>query len=188
MSRPVAPDEAAPAPRADLVVRTVARDPRTGVPAHSDLRAVHDVMEAAFRDHFNYHEETLEEFVSRLREDPGHRWDHWWIAEIVPEDGGPAQPAGALVGAASYGDDGEPDSSYVEYLGVLRSARGKGVAKALLQTVFADAARRGRPTVGIEVDETSSTGAGALYLSLGFATKHVTQSWQLEVPVVDPAA
>ncbi|MCW2614658.1 MAG: GCN5-related N-acetyltransferase, partial [Frankiales bacterium] len=187
MSRPVDPREAEdgflPAPDPGVVIRTVARDPETGMPLESDLAAVHDVLETAFTDHFNYHEETFDEFVSRLREDPGHRWDHWWIAELQPDGDGPPEPAGALVGAVSPGADGGPDSSYVEYLGVLRSARGRGVATSLLRAVFADAARRGRPSVGIEVDQDSSTGAAGLYLSMGFTTSYVTQSWHVDLPV-----
>ena len=103
----------------------------TGMPDEDDLRTVHDILESAFADHFNSHEETFDEFVFRLREDPGHRWDHWWIAELV--DGDEPEPAGALVGAVSEGGDGQPDGSYVEYIGVLQNARGRGVAKSLLQ-------------------------------------------------------
>jgi mycothiol synthase len=188
MSRPVDPQEAGaqafPEPGPGVVIRRVRRDDADGLPRQSDLAAVHTVLETAFTDHFNYHEETFEEFCSRLREDPGHRWDHWWLAELV-EQGRSPQPAGALVAAVSHGADGEPDSSYVEYLGVLRSARGRGVASSLLHAVFADAARWGRVSVGIEVDEDSSTGAAGLYLSMGFVTKYVTQSWHLDVPVRD---
>jgi ribosomal protein S18 acetylase RimI-like enzyme len=186
MNRAVDPREADPGahPPAgeDVVVRTVAEDVATGMPVQSDLKAIHDVLETAFTDHFNYHEETFDEFCSRLREDPGHRWDHWWIAELV-SDAAPPLPAGALVGAASHGSGGEAESSYVEYLGVLRDARGRGVASSLLHAVFADAARRGRRSVGIEVDEDSSTGAAGLYLSLGFETAYVTQSWHRDLPV-----
>ena len=182
MSRPVDPSEgeALLDPGPGVVIRTVARDETTGLPDQSDLQAVHDVLETSFTDHFNYHEETFDEFVSRLREDPGHRWAHWWIAELV-EDGQPAEAAGALVGAVSPGSDGAPDSSYVEYLGVLRNARGRGVATSLLQAVFIDAAQRGRPQCGIEVDEDSSTGAAGLYLSMGFVTSYVTQSWHRDL-------
>jgi mycothiol synthase len=186
MSRPVQPQEAEPGvlpePGPDLVVRRVRRDDDDGLPRQSDLAAVHGVLEAAFTDHFNYHEETFEEFCSRLREDPGHRWDHWWIAEVV-EEGSPPQPAGALVAAVSPGEGGAADSSYVEYLGVLRSARGRGAARSLLHAVFADAARRGRASVGIEVDQDSPTGAAGLYLSMGFVTSYVTQSWHRDLPV-----
>ncbi len=169
MSRPVLPDEA------DLVPDP-ARWEREGVmvrlaEGESDLRAVHDVLEAAFTDHFNSKPETFDEFLFRLREDPGHRWDHWWLAEV---DG---EPAGALVGTESG------TSSYVAYIGVVEIARGRGVAKGLLRTIIADAAGRGRSHVGLEVDSDSSTGAHGLYLSMGWETKYVTQSWHRDVPV-----
>ncbi len=184
MSRPVDPSEgepgAFPAPREGVVVRAVRRG-ADGMPEIDDLRAVHDVLEASFADHFNSHEETFDEFIDRLRADPGHRWDHWWLAELVGGDA--VEPAGALVGEVSPGSNGEPDGSYVSYLGVLSSARGRGIAKSLLHTVIADAAQRGRDRVGLEVDADSPTGADALYRSMGFVTKYMTQSWHLDVTV-----
>jgi len=183
MTRPVTPDEASlDAEVSDEVrIRRVERQ-GTGMPAEEDLRTVHDILEESFADHFNSHEESFDEFVFRLREDPGHRWDHWWIAEIVSEDAEP-EPAGALVGAVSEGSDGAPDGSYVEYLGVRQNARGRGVAKSLLRTIIADAASRGRDRVGLEVDADSPTGADALYVAMGFETKYVTESWHRDVPV-----
>ena len=188
MSRPVTPEEADldSDAKEGVRIRRVERQ-GTGMPSEEDLRIVHDVLESAFADHFNSHEETFDEFVSRLREDPGHRWDHWWIAELVPEDTDDApttvEPAGAVVGAVSEGEGGKPDGSYVEYIGVLSNARGRGVAKSLLATVIADAAERGRDRVGLEVDADSPTGADSLYTSMGWATVYVTQSWHKDVPV-----
>ena len=183
MSRIVDPQEAAPgvlpAPGPGVVVRRVARDPDSGLPVERDLAAVHTVLEEAFTDHFNYHEESFEQFCARLREDPGHRWDHWWIAEVTADDGAPS-PAGALVAAVTAGD---PPGSYVEYLGVLRTARGRGVATSLLHSVFVDAAARDRPTVGIEVDADSPTGAAELYLAMGFTTDYQTASWHRDLAV-----
>lgn len=182
MSRPVTTDESALVPdpagwESDrgTTFRRVERG-EDGMPTEDDLRAVHDVLEAAFADHFNSHEESFAEFVHRLREDPGHRWDHWWLAEVEGE------PVGALVGTVSESDDG-PDGSYVAYLGVLDSARGRGVAKGLLHTILADAATRGRNRVGLEVDADSPTGADGLYTALGWQTSYVTESWHLDVPV-----
>ncbi|GAA5116147.1 hypothetical protein GCM10023339_24350 [Alloalcanivorax gelatiniphagus] len=152
-----------------------------GMPDETDLRAVHEVLEGAFTDHFNSAEETFQEFIHRLREDPGHRWDHWWLAEIVDGDGRP-EPAGALVGTVSESGTG-PDGSYVAYLGVLESARGRGVATGLLRTIIADAASRGRDRVGLEVDADSPTGADGLYTAMGWGTKYVTGSWHRTVPV-----
>lgn len=189
MSRPVTPDEAGLVPdpaawRQDRVtIRLVRRTPE-GLPDAVDVQAVHQVLEEAFRDHFNSWAETFPEFVYRLREDPGHRWDHWWLAELddSPVEGlGPA-PVGALVGTV-LDTDGGPDGSYVSYIGVLDAARGQGVGKALLRTIIADAAARGRDRVGLEVDADSPTGAEGLYTSLGWQTTHATESWHRDVPV-----
>lgn len=188
MSRPVTEDEAALVPdperweRKGVVFRQVRRE-GDGMPDANDLHAVHDILESSFTDHFNSSEESFEEFLFRLREDPGHRWDHWWLAEIV-DGGGDPEPVGALVGTVSESGDG-PDGSYVSYLGVLETARGRGVAKGLLTTIIADAASRGRDRVGLEVDADSSTGADQLYVGMGWKTKYVTQSWHRDVPVTD---
>ena len=185
MTRPVAADEADAVTSPErweedgVVVRLVRRT-GGGMPDEDDLREVHEVLEGAFVDHFNSSEETFEEFVHRLREDPGHRWDHWWLAELA--EGDDVQPVGALIGTVSESNDG-PDGSYVSYLGVLEAARGRGVAKRLLRTIIADAAQRGRDRVGLEVDADSPTGAAGLYTSMGWTTKYVTQSWHRDVPV-----
>lgn len=191
MARPVIAEEAEegtlPDPRDEVFVRQVRRA-EDGMPDELDLRIVHDVLEASFADHFNSHYETFDEFIFRLRSDPGHRWDHWWIAEVSDEgaeDPAIAEmlPAGTLVGVASEGDDETPGGTYVSYLGVLQSSRGHGVAKALLNAVIADAAQRGRNRVTLEVDIDSSTGADGLYLAMGFEPKYTTQSWHKVLPI-----
>jgi len=184
-TRPVAPDEVDLVPDPDrwerdgMRIRLVRRT-GSGMPDEDDLRDVHDVLEGAFVDHFNSWEETFDEFLHRLREDPGHRWDHWWLAELV--DGDERQPVGALVATVSSSATG-PDGSYVSYIGVLEAARGRGVAKGLLRTVIADAAARGRDRVGLEVDADSPTGAHGLYAAMGWETTYVTESWHRDVPV-----
>jgi mycothiol synthase len=183
MSRPVTPEEAGlPAGTRDGVRIRLVELTDDGAPDEDDLRIVHDVLETSFADHFNSHEETFDEFVSRLREDPGHRWDHWWIAELV-DDEGDLVPAGALVGSVSRGTGDAPDGSYVEYIGVLQNARGRGVATSLLRTVIADAAARRRDRVGLEVDADSPTKAEALYTAMGWRTVYVTESWHRNVRV-----
>ncbi len=184
MSRPVTPADADLSPDLDpaVVVRRVSRA-GDAMPEREDVVTVHDVLEEAFTDHFNYHYETFDEFCSRLREEPGHRWDHWWIAELVDDSAAVPRPAGVLVATASPGDGDAPEGSYVAYLGVLRSARGRGVARSLLNTVIVDAAERGRDRVGLEVDADSPTGAVDLYTSTGFRTSFITQSWHRDLPV-----
>ncbi|WP_309134343.1 GNAT family N-acetyltransferase [Cellulomonas sp.] len=187
MTRPTGPEDAgadAPPP-ARVRVRRVRRG-EDGMPDGADLMAVHVVLEESFTDHFNYHPEPFDDLVSRLRADPGHRWDHWWLAESVDADR-PSRPVGALVATVSPGHDGAPDGTYVAYLGVLRSARGRGAARALLDAAVADAARRGRGHVSLEVDADSPTGADRLYESLGFRTALTTQSWHRDVRVAGVA-
>jgi ribosomal protein S18 acetylase RimI-like enzyme len=187
MSRPVTAKEADLVPdpaewtQDGRTIRLVRRTPE-GLPDAIDLHAVHQVLELAFADHFNSWEETFGEFTHRLQEDPGHRWDHWWIASIEGEAGIGPEPVGALVGTQVDSAHG-PDGSYVAYIGVLDRARGRGVAKGLLRTIIADAAARGRDRVGLEVDADSPTGASGLYESMGWKTKYVTQSWHKDVPV-----
>ena len=113
MNRPVTSDDALldTDAREGVRIRKVERQ-GTGMPSEEDLRIVHDVLESAFADHFNSHEETFDEFVFRLREDPGHRWDHWWIAELV--DGPEPEPAGALVGTMLEGGLDEQGTHRVE--------------------------------------------------------------------------
>ena len=123
------------------------------------------MLEGAFTDHFNSAEETFDEFLHRLREDPGHRWDHWWLAELVDGE----SRAGRRPGRHRPRVEHRPDGSYVSYLGVLETARGRGVAKGLLRTIIADAAARGRDRVGLEVDADSPTGADGLYVAMGWA-------------------
>lgn len=209
MTRPVTPAEATdgPEPRPGVVIRRVRRDEVVGLPDDYDLREVHQVLEESFVDHFNSYRETFDEFLGRLREDPGHRWDHWWIAEIVSDDtdddedtdedtdddegstdSGRRVTAGALVATTTTGrldaeGNPQPDGSYVEYIGVHKRARGRGVAKALLNAVIADAAARGRDRVGLEVDADSPTGADGLYRSMGWETTYNTESWHRDVPV-----
>jgi ribosomal protein S18 acetylase RimI-like enzyme len=189
MSRTVTADETSLVPAAELwsgrgVTFRLVRRRGDGMPDEDDLRAVHDVLEEAFTDHFNSKPETFDEFLHRLRVDPGHRWDHWWLASLG-EPGEPLEPVGALVATVSEATSG-PDGSYVAYLGVVEAARGRGVAKGLLRTVIADAAARGRDRVGLEVDAESSTGAQQLYRSLGWETSYVTESWHRDVPVSQP--
>lgn len=182
MTRPVAAHEAGtlPATREGVTVRPVERH-ADGLPVAQDLQDVHRVLEESFQDHFSSYRESFPEFVMRLREDPGHRWDHWWLATVETDEG--LFPAGALVCSVMREDAEGFEGSYVDYIGVHRRARGRGVAKALLHTAIGDAARRGRNRVGLEVDADSPTRADGLYTSMGWATDHRTQSWHRELDV-----
>ncbi len=182
MSRPVSADETVPDVRPGVSVRQVRTHDLgdgTTMPYAADLQTVHRMLEESFEDHFNSYRESFPEFVQRLREDPGHRWDHWWLAFV--EADGALLPGGALVSTRLAPDESGTPGSYVDYIGVHRRSRGRGVAKALLTTVIADAAGRGRNRVGLEVDGDSPTGANGLYTSMGWSTAYITESWHKEV-------
>lgn len=182
MYRPVTAADVAPTLRPGVVVRRVGvhdLGDGTTFPVAEDLQTVHRMLEESFEDHFNSYRESFPEFTQRLREDPGHHWDHWWLALV--EDEGQMVPGGALVSTSVAGDADGVEGSYVDYIGVHSRARGRGVAKALLLTVLADAAERGRARVGLEVDDDSPTGADGLYRSMGWETSYVTESWHKDL-------
>ena len=180
MTRPVAPEEATTLSRArpGVTIRRVASHDN-GLPVAADLQVVHEMLESSFEDHFNSYRESFPEFVQRLREDPGHRWDHWWLAFVDVD--GVQEPAGAVVSTVLPENSNGHEGSYVDYIGVHRNARGRGVAKSLLHTVIGDAAERGRDRVGLEVDTASPTGADGLYRAMGWETDYVTESWFKEI-------
>jgi GNAT superfamily N-acetyltransferase len=186
MTRPVGAGERLPPLREGVTVRRVGTH-ENGVPVAQDLQVVHRMLEESFQDHFNSYRESFPEFVQRLREDPGHRWDHWWLAFVSPDDEGDRAdvPAGAIVCSVLPADASGAEGSYVDYIGVNRLARGRGVAKGLLHTVLADAASRGRNRVGLEVDADSPTRADQLYVSMGWRTDYATESWFREVTTAD---
>ncbi len=181
MERPVSPEEATttPAPRQGVRVRRVDTH-STGLPVAQDVRTVHRMLEESFADHFNSYRESFAEFASRLVEGPEARWDHWFIAEVQQGDGS-WLPGGGLVADPMPATPSAGEGTYLEYLGVHRSARGRGVAKALLNTAIRDAAERGRTRVGLEVDADSPTGADGLYRSMGWETTSRTLSFHAHV-------
>lgn len=182
MRRPIAPDEATslPAPREGTRVRRVHRHD-SGLPIAQDVRTVHRMLEESFADHFNSYRESFAEFAQRLIENPETAdWDHWWIAEI--ERDGRWLPAGGLVAAPIRATATRGEGTYLEYLGVHRSARGHGIAKSLLRAAIQDAAERGRDFVDLEVDDDSPTGADGIYASMGWETFERTRSWHTTAP------
>ena len=182
MRRPVSPEEATslPTPREGTRVRRVHRH-ESGLPVAQDVRTVHRMLEESFADHWGSYRESFAEFVQRLIEAPYEAdWDHWWIAEIERE--GRWLPAGGLVAAPIRATATRGEGTYLEYLGVHRSARGHGIAKSLLRAALRDAAERGRTFVDLEVDEDSPTGADRIYASMGWETYERTHSWHATAP------
>lgn len=126
----------------------------------ADLRAIYDVLEPAFLEHFGAAPATYEQWID-ARSSPG-LLDRslWWLATV---DG---EPAAALIGRRN------PGRGWVEELGTLAAFRRRGLARALLLTSFTEFLGRGYDQVGLAVDATNPTGAVRLYESLGMRRSH----------------
>lgn len=164
-----------PAPREGVRVRKIARH-ESGLPVAQDLRTVHRMIEDSFQDHFNFHRESFAEFIYRFNDREKIDWDLWWIAEVQTADGDWV-PAGGLMGRVIPATEGKAAGTYLDYLGVHRTARGKGVSSALLRASIVDAAEKGHDRVRLEVDDASPTAADSIYRGLGFEVKETTQTW-----------
>ncbi len=138
---------------------------------------MHRLFEESFAEHFGAHTRPFEEWIADVEAMAGVDPTRWWIAEV---DG---QPAGLCIlddSKASFGD------GYVRTLGVVPSARGRGVARWLLACAAADAVARGRTGLALAVDGQNTTGATDLYESVGFAIRQVIDVWCYPlVPGVD---
>ena len=129
MSRPVTPEEADLDPRARRGRGDPAGEARgRRMPDEDDLRTVHDISETSFADHFNSHGDLRRVRLPAPR-GPCHRWNTGGSPSSSTRARSPSL-AGTLVGAVREGEDGQARRQlHVEYLGVLQSARGRGVAE-----------------------------------------------------------
>ena len=142
----------------------------------SDLEALYDAIQDAFRDHFGFTEEPREQGLARFRTfrsmptfDPTLTW--------LAIDGD--EIAGNIICIPEQ--DGDRGVGYVGNLGVRPRWRGRGLAKALLRIAFDEFRRRGKTTAALHVDATNPTGATRLYESVGMHETERTASLELEL-------
>ena len=136
---------------------------RRVVAGDDDRRLLHSVFRESFAEHFGMtHEDRWEDWITKLLALPGSDPSRWWIAEL---DG---QPVGLCILDDSKA---EFDEGYVRTLGVIPSARGRGIARWLLRCAAADSVSRGRAGIALSVDGENTTGATALYESEGYVTR-----------------
>ncbi|MDQ6645068.1 MAG: GNAT family N-acetyltransferase [Chloroflexota bacterium] len=148
----------------------------TGITVHTlvagkEERAVYEMMEEAFQDHWGHLPSTYEEF------------EHWHIKQdsfdptlwFLAFDGD--QLAGGIL--CEYQKD--LDLGWVGQLAVRRPWRRKGLGNALLLHAFAEFYRRGIHKVGLGVDSQNLTGATRLYEKVGMhvALEHNTYEKEL---------
>ena len=80
-----------------------------------------------------------------------------------------------------------PRDGYVWAIGVLRRARRRGLAQALLTHAFADFASDGRTSVALEVEAQSLTGATRVYERVGMTVRAVHDTWTRPLRQPGPA-
>ncbi|GAA3793038.1 GNAT family N-acetyltransferase [Streptomyces chiangmaiensis] len=138
----------------------------------ADRRRVHELLDAAFTDHFEYHARPYDQWLESLDADRTD-WSLVWIAYLAG-----LGDAGVLM---ARNDD--TSMGWIRHLGVLEAARGRGIGSHLLRHAFGALAARGRDTVGLGVDTQNTSEALRLYLRHGMTLHYAVHTWQVELPV-----
>ena len=148
-----------------LEVRTMQRgeEPRVHA-AHMD----------AFADHWDFHEQSYEQWRRWQRDVEGFDPTLWFLAL----DG--AEIAGLALCAQHF--SGEPDFGWVSVLGVRPAWRRRGLGEALLRHGFRTMFDRGFTRIGLGVDAENTTGAVRLYERAGMTQVRRNDTWELRTP------
>ncbi|MEV1067941.1 GNAT family N-acetyltransferase [Streptomyces sp. NPDC050263] len=149
----------APRPPAGVRLRPCATE--------ADRVRVHELYQAAFAEHFDFQPRAYRQWLHDMDAE-GLDWSLVWI--VTADDLG---DAGFLLAR----NDREA-MGWIRSIGVLREARGRGLAGLLLRHAFAAFAARGRDTVGLGVDTSNTTGAPQLYARSGMTVHFAVDTWE----------
>lgn len=121
-------------------------------------RTLHRMFNESFAEHFGTSPKPYEEWITWHDSREDSRPDLQWL--VMLED----EPVGLVIC-----DDSRLAEQlvYIRSLGVIPSARGRGIGRWLLQTAFVHARREGRVGAALAVDGSNETGATHLYESVG---------------------
>jgi mycothiol synthase len=145
-----------------------------------EVRRAHNV---SFTRHHGSTEHPPEAWTSLFTGRRGFRPD---LSRLAVDDGA---VVGYVLAYVSEADTVARGSREVDLgqIGVLPSARGRGVATALIAEVLHAAAEQDCRTAGLGVDTENVTGALRLYEALGFRPVRTRVSWTLDLPPVAAA-
>lgn len=167
LTRPLSPDaDPVPQPPDGLNLRDCVDE--------ADRRRAHELVEETFADHYDHLPRSYGQWLYDLG--AGMDWSLVWIA---------SQEGSGDVAVMLSRDD-RTAMGWVRNLGVLKHARGQGIAGHLLRHVFGIYAARGRDTIGLGVDTTNETGALQLYLAHRMTLHFAADTWELTLPALAP--
>ncbi|MGY1636286.1 GNAT family N-acetyltransferase [Geodermatophilus sp. SYSU D00742] len=170
MARPLTGlPEVVAVPGVDLVPFSWDRD--------DEVRRAHN---AAFSEHFGSAERDRAAWRSRYTGQRAFRPD---VSVLALAEGAVVGYVLAYVYEADTRATGSRQA-HLGQIGVLRPARGRGVAAAAIATALRLAAERGCATAGLQVDSQNSTGAPALYRRMGFTEVRTRTAWAHSLPPV----
>jgi ribosomal protein S18 acetylase RimI-like enzyme len=138
----------------------------------SQWRALHDVVQRAFADHWGFVPVEYEHYRADVEAEPHLDLDMWRLAHLEGRVVGVSRASGR------YAAEG---GGWVSELGVLPEVRGRGIARALLQACFEANRAHGRTFVGLGVDTENATGAVRLYESVGMRTHQQIDAYERDV-------
>ncbi|MGH2936203.1 MAG: GNAT family N-acetyltransferase [Gaiellaceae bacterium] len=131
-------------------------DPPIETFAQADGGAFHAALDEAFRDHWEHHPRSFEEWWELHSSAPDFDPSLWFLIRD-----------GSEIAAVVRNEPNRNGGGYVGAIGVRRPWRGRGHAKALLLRTFREFWDRGVTRVTLGVDADSPTGATHLYERVG---------------------
>jgi mycothiol synthase len=148
---------------------------RRGAPDDASRRAAHAVLNASFDGQFGFIPRPYDEWFEAHDSRSTFDWSQITLLELD----------GRAVAFLECTDEFVPDENcnYIGRLGVLREARGRGLAKYLLRDAFAHDAATGRTGTILHVDTNNPTPAFDLYLSVGMRAVLVIDVWRLKLAI-----
>jgi len=147
---------------------------RRGMDDDQARRIAHDVIIDCFRGQFGFVVRPHEEWLEAREAYANSSWSQFTLLEL---DGK----------AVAFRDCSDRDveienCGHIDGLGVVESARGRGLATYLLRDAFALDAAAGRAGTILHVDTNNPTPALHLYLSVGMRPTLVIEGWRRTMP------
>ena len=130
--------------------------------ASEDTRAIYEVFDKGFKDHWGYVEVPYDDWAKVQPTFSGYDPRLWFLAEV---DGA---PAAAMTLSRRVEADG---AMYVQQLATLEGYRRRGIASALLAHAFDIAGREGLTQLSLHVDSESTHNAPSVYLKAGLQVR-----------------